>query len=407
MTRRRPRARLTAGALGVALAFGPGAAPAQTVSFGAEVGGSARFFPDAPLFGDQVSAHVSPSLILAPEAVLLSESGTWRLVGEGFFRLDAHDENRSHADVRELGIQLYRDSFSAFVGASQVFWGVTEVRHLVDVVNQIDAVEDLDGEDKLGQPMVALTLEGGWGALDLYYLPYFRERTFPASGARLRGPLPVEGPPIYTSGQGRWHPNFAARAFRTFGPLDLGVSVFRGTAREPRFALSEDSPGAPALRPLYDLIDQVGLDAQWTGEATLLKLEALTRGGHGSRLYALSGGLGRTVYQVLGSNGDLGLLSEVMLDSRDAAAPPTIFDRDLFVGGRWALNDVADTSVLGGPLLDLSSGEVLVLLEARRRLGAVWRLEADARLFVRTDPGSLVYGMRNDSHASVSLTRYF
>ena len=119
------------------------------------------------------------------------------------------------------------------------------------------------------------------------------------------------------------------------------------------------------------------------------------------------GGLERTVYQALGSNGDLGLLSEVMLDSRDAAAPPTIFDRDLFVGGRWALNDVADTSVLGGPLLDLSSGEVLVLLEARRRLGAVWRLEADARLFVRTDPGSLVYGMRNDSHASVSLTRYF
>ena len=65
------------------------------------------------------------------------------------------------------------------VGINKVFWGVTESVHLVDIVNQTDLVEDLDQEDKLGQPMVNLALQHDWGLLNIYLLPYFRERTFP------------------------------------------------------------------------------------------------------------------------------------------------------------------------------------------------------------------------------------
>ena len=384
-----------------------GTTQAQTVSFRAEVGSDTRIFPDAPLFGQQSGSRVSPSLLLRPELEWQSNGGAWSVTAEGFARLDAHDENRSHVDIRELGVQYLGDSFIAFAGLGQVFWGVTEVRHLVDVVNQIDGVEDLDGEDKLGQPMVAVALEGGWGALDLYYLPYFRERTLPAGDARLRGSVPVEADGIYTSDQGRWHPGFAARAFRTQGALDLGLSFFRGTSREPRFQVAAGAEGSPALQPLYDQIDQVGLDAQWTGEGTLLKLEAITRAGHGERIYALSGGVEHTLYQLLGSDGDLGLIGEVALDSRSEAAPPTLFDQDVFIGGRWAWNDVSDTSVLGGPVVDLESGEVLLLLEAERRIGSVWRASADVRLFVNTTPGSLVHGIRNDGYLSLAITRFF
>jgi hypothetical protein len=393
--------------LAAALAFHPAAASAQTVSVRAEAGGATRVFPGAPLFGGQTSSRLSPSVVFAPEVVVESDGGKWSLVAEGFLRLDAHDGNRSHVDARELGLEYLGDSFTAFVGVGQVFWGVTEVRHLVDVINQVDAVEDLDGEDKLGQPMMTVTLEGDWGALDLYYLPYFRERTFPDDDARLRGPLPIEGEGVYASGQGRWHPGFAGRAFRTFGAVDLGVSAFRGTSREPRFAVSTNEQGHTVLRPQYDVIDQIGLDAQWTGERTLLKLEALTRGGHGARLYAVTGGLEHTVYQVLGSDGDLGLLGEIMLDSRGHEAPPTIFEHDVFVGARWALNDVSDTSVLGGPLVDVRSGEVVVLLEGQRRIGSAWRVSGEARLFGNTNPGSFTHGIRNDGFVSVSLTRFF
>ena len=44
------------------------------------------------------------------------------------------------------------------LGLRKVYWGVTESQHLVDVINQTEGVENLDGEDKLGQPMLNLAL---------------------------------------------------------------------------------------------------------------------------------------------------------------------------------------------------------------------------------------------------------
>jgi hypothetical protein len=389
----------------VALPTGPGSG--QVIDARAELGLALRGFPETPAFEDQGASRLSPSFVFVPEISLASEEGRWRLFGEGFVRLDAHDANRSHVDVRELGVTYLGDRFTAFAGFGQVFWGVTEVRHLVDIVNQVDGVEDLDGEDRLGQPMVAVTLEGEWGAVDLYFLPYFRERTFPGDDARLRGPLPIAEEAMYTSGQGRWDPGFAGRFFRTVGALDFGLSAYNGTSREPRLAATVDADGLPVLRPEYDAINQVGVEAQWTGESTLFKLEAITRGGHGDRLFAVAGGVEHTRYQVFGSAGDLGLLGEVMYDSRGRGAPPTLFEHDVFLGFRWALNDVSDTSVLGGPMIDAATGEALLLVEVERRVGSAWHLSLDARLFGSADPESPVHGIRKDGYLSLSLSRFF
>jgi len=392
---------------GTVLGLVPAAVAGQSIEVGGRISSEIRLFPEAPLFAAQEGAWVSPSVAFAPELEIESENRRWRLVGEGFFRLDAHDDNRSHIDVRELGVSYLGDRFTAFAGAGQVFWGVTELRHLVDVVNQVDLVEDLDGEDKLGQPMASLTLERDWGVLDIYLLPYFRERTFPGRDARLRGPLPVRRQAANAAGQGRWNADFAVRAFRSVGNLDLGVSFFRGTSREPRFGAVPTTLGGLELVPEYDRIDQVGVDAQWTGASTLFKLEAMSRGGHPERIHAITGGIEHTLYQVFGTDGDLGIVAEVVLDSRGDAAPPTLFDHDAFLGGRWALNDAADTDVLGGSMVDLSTGETLVLLEAERRVGFDWSIRADARLFLHTAAASLMDGVRQDGFISISMTRYF
>ena len=129
---------------------------------------------------------------------------------------------------------LYLENdWTLFAGAGKVFWGKTEAHHLVDIINQTDSVEDIDTEDKLGQPMINLTLERDWGALDLFFLPYFRERTHPGERARLRGAFPVLENAVYTSGAGRGHPDFAVRWSYFTNSLDLAVSAFRGTSREP------------------------------------------------------------------------------------------------------------------------------------------------------------------------------
>ncbi len=396
-----------AAALAAAVVSPIGVLHAQRVEFTGEVGFETRLFPQAPLYPGQHSARLSPSIRFEPELVYEWGDGSWQFTTKGFFRLDAYDGRRSHVDIRELGLLYLGDDVTAFAGIGKVFWGVTEVNHLVDIINQDDAVEDIDREDKLGQPMVNFTLEGGWGSLDLFYLPRFRERTFPGDDARLRGPVPISSDATFESGAGVWHQDFALRWSRPFGSFDLGTSFFRGTSREPRFQLETDTRHSAFLRPHYDVIDQLGVDVQWTGDAALLKLEAITRGGYGDRFVAATGGIEYTLYQLLSGDSDLGLLAEFMVDGRKADAPLTVFDNDVFVGFRWALNDVHDTSILGGPVIDYETGEMLVLVEAARRLGDDWRFELEARIFANTAADAPMSGIKRDGFVALRLSRYF
>ena len=89
------------------------------------------------------------------------------------------DSERTHFDIRELfGLWVF-ERWELGVGIRKVFWGVTESQHLVDIINQTDLVDSIDGEEKLGQPMVNVSIPHEWGTVDLFILPYFRERTFP------------------------------------------------------------------------------------------------------------------------------------------------------------------------------------------------------------------------------------
>ena len=74
-------------------------------------------------------------------------------------------------------INILKDREIKF-GISKEFWGVTETSHRVDIINQTDFTEGFDGEEKLGQPMIKVSLEKQWGLLDFYALLGFRERNF-------------------------------------------------------------------------------------------------------------------------------------------------------------------------------------------------------------------------------------
>jgi len=365
-----------------------------------------RVFPAKPRFVGQDDDHLSPSIVIEPEISYEWEKRDDRIVFIPFGRLDAHDANRSHFDIRELSYLHLSDSWSLFVGAGKVFWGVAESRHLVDIINQDDRVEDIDGEDKLGQPMLNLTFEGEWGALDLFYLPYFRERTFPEDDARLRGPFPISDDPLYESGAEEWHSDGAVRWSNTIEDFDIGLSFFYGTGREPTFIPVTES-GRSVLVPFYATIDQTGLDAQWTKDAWLLKLEAITRGGQGNRFVATVTGFEYTLFQIFESASDLGLLAEYLYDGRDDIdAPPTIFDNDLFLGTRYAFNNVADTDILAGTTVDLQNGELFAILEASHRVGENWLAEFELRYGINGERNSTLYAFEKDSFFTLRLSRF-
>ena len=148
-------------------------------------GMESRLYPHAPL--DPAQERTSWSLLFKPE-FYLSWHDAHSLVFVPYLRWDAHDGERTHFDVRELYWETYGGNWGLRVGVGKVFWGVVETQHLVDIVNQTDAVENPDGEDKLGQPMLNLSLIRDWGTVDLFVLPGFRERTFAGRVGRLRSP---------------------------------------------------------------------------------------------------------------------------------------------------------------------------------------------------------------------------
>ncbi len=373
------------------------------------VAGELRVFPNEAAFPGQNDVPFSPSIALEPEVVYAWNDGDDRLTIVPFARLDAVDDNRSHADLRAANWLHLGDDWDLVVGIDKVFWGVTESRHLVDIINQTDAVEDIDEEDKLGQPMINLNLQRHWGTLSLFVLPGFRERTFPDHEARLRGPLPIDDDgATFDSGAEERHVDIAARWDHSIGDWDVGIAHFRGTSREPRLLPRLEPGGSLILVPHYDQINQTSLDLQLTADAWLWKLEAITRSGHGERFFAAVGGFEHTLYQVFDSDADIGLLAEYLFDGRDHdLAPATVADDDIFVGARLALNDERDTALLAGAIFDRTSQATVVFVEAERRLGESWKIELEGRIFVNVPDSDVLAGIRNDDLITLRLSKYF
>lgn len=319
-----------------------------------------------------------------------------------FVRLDSADRERSGADLRQLEwTHARRDGLELRSGIRQVFWGVTEGEHLVDIVNQTDQVASLDGEQKLGQPMVSLGLERGAQQLEAFVLLGARERTYPGRDGRLRLPLVVDGDlATFESGRGRERVDGALRYQFNAGRLRLALSGFSGTAREPELRPVVDparlvyagpvpvglQPGyEPVLAPLYPVIDQLGVEAQLTAGDGLWKLEAIERHGQGEVFRAADAGVELTQVGIGGSRLDVGWLAEYLYDSRDEAAT-TPFADDVLLGARLAFNDVAGSELLASVILDRATREALWSLEGSRRLGEAGKLALEARVFAHTPP---------------------
>ena len=173
----------------LAVAMFPSLAAASSfeeVKISGFIGVDTRFFTQNSQFPGQ-KGNFEISLIINPEFRVESKNGNHKFSFIPFARIDSRDGARSHFDIREAYWLVSVGDFEILTGFNRVFWGVAESRHLVNIINQSDGVEDLDQEDYLGQPMINITTFQDFGTIDLFILPGFRERTFPGSEGRFRG----------------------------------------------------------------------------------------------------------------------------------------------------------------------------------------------------------------------------
>ncbi|MAC13140.1 MAG: hypothetical protein CL539_00470 [Alcanivorax sp.] len=366
--------------------------------FRGETGLEGRYFTQASPY-EAADYSTNSSLYLKGEVFHEWNNRDDQFIFIPYARVDENDSERTHADIRELSWIHVGSGWESRVGIRKVFWGVTEGRHLVDIINQTDLVDQVDGEEKLGQPMLNLSTVRDWGIVDLFVLPGFRERTYAGEEGRPRTPLPVSDHARYESGAEDKRVDVAFRYQQYFNNgLELALSHFSGTSREPLLLPEALSPqqlqsllltgslpagSDPELVPLYNVIDQTGLELQYLNNGWLWKLEAITRSGQGDRFTALDGGFEYTQVGVLDSAADLGWLLEYLWEDRDEllASP---FQDDVLLATRFTFNDVASTEILAGVIYDLENDEKAINLESSRRFGNNLKASLEARFYTDT-----------------------
>ncbi len=371
------------------------------------------FFKDAQ-FENQFNGGQT-SLVAEPELYWSWNDGFDSIIFTPFYRVDSQDDNRQHGDIRELAYIHAADDWELRLGIRKEFWGVTEFQHLVDVINQTDGVEDFDGEDKLGQQMVNLSLVRDWGIVDVFLLPGFRERTFAGEEGRLRGPIVVDDDNVnYESSAGQQHLDVALRWVNSIGDYDIGAYWFHGTNREPILTPSHNGEKL-VLQQYYNQMDQLGLDFQATLGDWLWKFETIYRKTSAESFVATQAGFEYSFIGIFDTSFDLGLLTEYAWDSRgevdfntlEFGKSGSVFQNDVFVGARLALNDMQSSELLMGIGTDLDHSASSFLVEASRRFGESFKASLDIRLLQSSDSIDTAFMLRHDDHAQLSVEWYF
>jgi len=358
----------------------------------------------------QARAFTDNAIHTATQSSNLSASGTAefnREIGENgnltispFIRVDQHDDSRTHFDLREFIYRHSGETWEVNVGLGKVFWGVAESTNIVDIINQKDAIEGNSPEHKLGQPMINLLLLKDWGEISMFVLPGFRERTFASIDGRPRGSIPVDTDNAnFESDNKQNHIDVAGRISGAINEWDLGIHAFHGTARTPLL----DSNATP----FYYQMTQIGIDVQATLESWLLKTEAVHKSGNKIVDHMqLVSGFEYSFYSVVESDLDIGIVAEWMYDDRTTRAD-TVFQNDLLMGFRFALNDEQSSEALIGVVTDLDGGGDAFSAEASRRIGDKFKLQIEALIWDNADNDNFLSQFQQEDYVQFELGYFF
>lgn len=371
--------------------------------FSGEVTLEHRYFSNEGEYGNNDQHH--SALLVQPEYSYSWDNDRKVFSIVPFARIDRVDAERTHYDIRELSFVSAWSNVELRFGISKVFWGVTESQHLIDVINQIDFVENPDGEQKLGQPMINPTLVTDAGNLSVFILPYFREQTFAGKDGRYRGVLVIDTDEAeYTHKDEHQHADYAVRWSTNWHDLDWAVSYFSGTDRDPYLRINAANN---TLIPVYGQSKQVGLEMQYIYKDLLVKAELLRKDPAFSGLYSAATTGFEYTFTNIANGMDIGLLYEWLYDSRDALTPSGMQDAS-FIGSRLAFNNEASTELLVGVIFDNATTDMsLFRVEASHRLVQSFSLGVEVNVIGDPPINSLLHQFRADDYIQFTLSGYY
>ena len=124
---------------------------ADRIDISGRLSTEAWLYPQSAAYPGQRS--YAGGLALETTVHIENEEGT-SITITPFLRYDAGDPERTYADFREAYLLMYGDvgddEWELRLGIDRVFWGVVELRSLVDIINQSDVAEHPNEKIKMG-----------------------------------------------------------------------------------------------------------------------------------------------------------------------------------------------------------------------------------------------------------------
>ncbi|MFU8779997.1 MAG: hypothetical protein ACNA71_03110 [Kiritimatiellia bacterium] len=263
--------------------------------------GEGRLFFQAPQQDDQY--HHGGGAVLALGGHY-APSSSYAAAFESHIEYDTSLERSYRIDLREMHASYAEDVWRLRVGSHRVAWGASDVVSVIDVINQRDGLAWPGLSNKLGQPMVMLTIWPARGRLDLYYLPHFREFPFPGDQGRLRPPRAVATEhAIFEAGTASYSHDYAARYSLSGRQMDIALHMFEGRNRMPYLVPDERIPDVirpegiargTVFVPFYEDMLQMGGEMLWAVGSWLWKAEVAWREGFADNYFVGIGGFERS-----------------------------------------------------------------------------------------------------------------
>lgn len=361
--------------------------------------GEFRYFTKKGVFPEQKQSFFST--VFQPEFIAYRNSDKLTLKFVGFMRLEQHNTHRTHADIRELYLQKTWKNWDFSFGVKNIFWGVTESNHLVDIVNQYDLLEGWTVEEKLGQPMFHASTFVLNGNLEVIITLMNRGMKFPENEGRFRLPFSLDHDNTNFEG-GKYNPGLAIRWSTTFSIFDVGLSFYHGNSRLPQFLQSTEQ----TIRLNYLQLDHLGIELQAVVGPMILKAESIYQKRSNDDVFAFTSGVEYTFGNLFNSGVELGLFAEYSYDER-REEQITGLDDDFFIGSRLSINNSKSTELSVGLIKDRRKGTEVYTGNVSSRIAQNWKVNAEFRFYSIINQEDILYAVRQDSFIGISLTYYF
>ncbi len=344
-------------------------------------------------------------------------------------RLDSQDFERTVLIVEELWAEAKFWELQLRLGFDLLNWTATEAFHPADIINARNFDSDIENYEKLGEPMIQLSLKAWRGSLTAYFMPVYIEPVFPSPSSRLNFGQP--GQPLPASIRLRadgsfttddFGPQGALRFTQTTGPIDFGVHLVHHMDRSQPQGVFD--PETEETRILFRAVTQVGGTLQAVAGGALLKLET------GYRLFAdpsdpeqfvgvqdrdhLIVALGFEYGILLSQQSTLTVLAEaqsIFGPDADVRQELQVFQRDALAGFRLELGDAASTELFMTVIVDLEDpSKVFHTSRISTRFLGSWSVNASARLVYGPPLPVLRQGIAvppDSDYLGLNISRFF